>query len=159
MSTRLKELAAFWQQRTSRERAFLSVMLVSLALFAYWFGLLAPLRNWAADAGLRHASAQAALQRLPGMLEEIQGRRPIARTAPDARFLTENAAAAGVIVAVDSAGQADPSTVRFRDVAPEALFAWLGKLRDAHGLSPSQASIRRTPSGVEGELTFAATPP
>lgn len=159
MSTRLKELAAFWRQRTPRERSFLAVMLVSVALFAYWFGLLAPLRAWAADAGLRHASAQAALDRLPAALAEVEGRQRITFTAPDARFLTENAAATGLVIAVDSAGQANQSIVRFQAVAPEALFSWLAQLRNAHGLSPAQASIRRTPSGVEGELSFAATTP
>lgn len=159
MSTRLEPLAAFWRQRTPRERAFLLVMLVSLALFSYWFGLLAPLRAWAEDAGLRHASAQAALDRLPAKLEEIQARQQLTVTAPDARFLTENAAASGLTVTVDGAGATSQSIVRFQGVAPDALFSWLAQLRDAHGLSPSQASIRRTATGVEGELSFAATTP
>ncbi len=151
--------AAFWRQRTRREQAYLGVMLVSVAAFAYWFALVTPLRSLAADAERRHVAAQAQQARFPGVLEELARRQQPPMAALDVESLLRSAAAAGIGVSPDATSGQGRLTLRFEAAPAQAVFGWLSQLRDEHGLSPLKASVRRVPSGVEGELVFAVAGP
>jgi len=150
---------AFWRQRTRREQAYLAAMLACVAAFAYWFALVAPLRSLAADAERRHVVAQIQQGRFPGVLEELSRRQATALSALDSEALLQSAAAAGISVTPDAAPGPGRLMLRFEAVPAQSLFAWLSQLRESHGLSPLEASVRRVPSGVEGELVFAVPGP
>jgi len=151
--------AAFWRQRTPREQAYLAAMLVCVAAFAYWFALVAPLRSLAADAERRHVAAQTQQARFPGVLDELSRRQRAPRATLDTEALLRSAASAGLRVTPDATAGAGRVMLRFEAVPAQAVFAWLASLQDSHGLSPLKASLRRVPSGVEGELVFAAPGP
>lgn len=159
MTASRTRIAAFWRQRTPREQLYLSVMLVALAVFAYWFALVVPLRTLAAAAEQRHVAAQARQARLPDMLAEIGQRQRPAATSLDAEGLQRSAEAAGVRVSVDAATTPGRWQLRFESTSPQALFTWLAQLRDGHAMVPLTASVRRAPAGVEGELVFPAPRP
>lgn len=159
MTPRAVALRAFWRQRTPRERVYLAVMAVSLALFAYVFLVLAPLRSMAAQAERRHASAQSENLRFAGVLAEL-AQRQTASTAPvDTTTLLQSAVAAGIVVSPDASATPGRVTLRFEAVPAQALFGWLSAVRGSQGLAPIKASLRRGPSGLDGELTFAVAGP
>lgn len=159
MTPRAVAWRAFWRQRTPRERVYLAVMAVSLALFAYVFLVLAPLRSMAAQAERRHASAQSENVRFAGVLAEL-AQRQTASTAPvDTAALLQSAVAAGIVVSPDASAAPGRVTLRFEAVPAQALFGWLSAVHGSQGLAPIKASLRRGPSGLDGELTFAVAGP
>jgi type II secretory pathway component PulM len=152
-------IAAFWRQRSRRERVYLVVMLAALAAFAYWFALVAPLRALAANAERRHVAAQAEQVAFPGVLAELALRRGAAAGPVQAAALVQSAAAAGIAVSADDTSAAGRVVLRLEGVPPQALFAWLAQLRSDQGLAPTRATLGRGPSGLEGELVFTTASP
>ena len=152
-------IAAFWHQRSRRERVYLAVMLAALAAFAYWFALVAPLRALAANAERRHVAAQAEQLAFPDVLAELALRRGAAAGPVQAPALVQSAADAGITVSADDSADAGRVSLRFEGVPPQALFAWLAQLRSDQGLAPTQATLGRGPSGLDGELVFTKASP
>jgi general secretion pathway protein M len=155
MTPRAGAWRAFWRQRTSRERAYLAVMAVALALFAYAFAVVSPLRSLAAQAERRHAIAQSEEASFPGVLAELAQREPVRAAGADAGTLVQSAVAAGIVVSQDAGAAPGRVTLRFEAVPAQALFAWLAAVRESQGLRPVKASIRRGSAGLDGEVTFA----
>lgn len=151
--------AAFWRQRSRREQVYLAVMLAALAAFVYWFALVAPLRTLAANAERRHVAAQTEQVAFPGVLAELALRRGAAAGPVQAPALVQSAAAAGITVSADDSADAGRVSLRFEGVPPQALFAWLAQLRSDQGLVPTQATLGRGPSGLDGELVFTTASP
>lgn len=152
-------VATFWSQRSRREQVYLAIMLGSVAAFAYWFALVAPLRVLAADAERRHVAAQAEQVRFPGVLAELALRRHAASGPVQAQALVQGAAAAGITVSADDTSAAGRVSLRFEGVPPQRLFTWLAQLRSEQGLAPVKATLGRGPSGLDGELVFAMAGP
>lgn len=159
MSAMTRALTAFWQQRTSRERVYLTVMGLSVGLFVYVFLLLAPLRSLAVEAGQRHAVAQAEKARFAAVLAELTERRPPPDAVADAAALLGGAAAAGLVMTPDATAAAGRVTLRFESAPPQALFEWLAQVRGRHGLTPVAATLRRGPAGLDGKVTFVLAGP
>ena len=62
MMSRLDPVIAWWEGRTRRERILLGIMAGLLAAVIAWYGVIAPIGAWRADAADRRAEASAALQ-------------------------------------------------------------------------------------------------
>ena len=159
MTPRAAALRDFWRQRTPRERVYLAVMAVSLALFAYVFLVVAPLRSMAALGERRHAGAQSEQARFASVLAELAQRQTAGTTPVDTATLLQSAVAAGVTVSPDASAAPGRVTLRFEAVPAQALFGWLAAVRGSQGLAPIKASLRRGPSGLDGEVTFAVAGP
>ena len=155
--------AAWWQAREPRERAMLAVMAALLAAFAWWYGLLWPLRALRDDAAARHDRAAAALHAVGAGLEAL----PAAAAAP-APAAGPEALQHRVLASVREAGLA-PSRQRtaadgafileFERVESPALFAWLGRLALDEGLAPSTLRAERADGRLRAEAGFGGDAP
>lgn len=151
-------LSRWWQGLAPRERAMLAVMTVAIAAFGYWYGLLAPLRDWR---DRQHAHAEA-VERASARVQEdaiaIAARRAQG-AAPDAAArhaaVIGTASTAGLAFSRQRVGEDGALTLEFDAVPAPALFAWLDALRTQHGIGPQQLQAQRRNGQVAATVTFA----
>lgn len=154
----VQRIAAWWRLRDLRERRMLGVMLVALAAFAYWYGLLWPLRHLrdASQGGYDRAVAQlrdthfatAAIVSHDKRFPVISGSEPLARV------LAESTARASVALSRQRSDDQGRLTLTFDRVEATALFAWLDALRAVHGVAPSSLRISRADGHLRAEAGF-----
>lgn len=152
-------LRAWWTGRDRRERRMLAVMLALLAAFAWWYGLMWPLRALHADARARHDHAALSLQAAQALATASRARRA-ALPAPAhgealVRRLLEQARAAGVAVSRHRTDAGGRVVVAVDQVPAPRLFAWLDALERDFGLAPASLEVARGDAGgVRAELAF-----
>lgn len=154
-------LRAWWQGRDDRERRMLAVMVVMVAAFAYWYGLIVPLQRLR-DAA--HEDYRRTVHETRGMaadLQRIAALRGAGTPPPSAEALP-----AAVLAAAGEAGLAisrqQPGGGRFGvgidSAGTTQVLAWLDLLRERHGLVPHFLRIERHNAGVRVEASFDAAP-
>lgn len=154
-------LRDWWRTRDDRERRMLTAMLVLIAAFAYWYGLIVPLQRWRAAA---HEDYRQAVNEVQAMAMDLQ--RIVALRRAGTPSLSSDALPAAVLAAADEAGLAvsrqrgDHGRFEIGIDSAEAtqVLAWLDRLREQHGLVPQFLEIERRNAGVRVQAGFGASP-
>jgi general secretion pathway protein M len=149
----------WWKALAVRERRMVAVMLMAVASFAVWYGVVAPVAAWRDAAAARRAQAAGSLARVQADLALVARLRD-ALPAPGAleATLRDSAEASGVALSsLRRAPGGDWVATADRVEAP-VLFAWLDQLREAHGLGPRRLRIVSTEGRVEAEVAFPSAP-
>lgn len=139
-----------------------AVMLAAVAAFAWWYGLVAPLRGVRDDRIARYDRAVADLQALSAGVATVHGQRPGGRAiaaAVDADALVADAAAAGVVVARRRTTADGALELGIDAVDAPVLFAWLDVAARDPGVAPSRLLVEATGAAVRAELVFVLPPP
>ncbi|KQQ84548.1 type II secretion system protein M [Xanthomonas sp. Leaf131] len=158
MSAGLQRGAQWWQTRAPRERVMLGVMSAALAAFVGWYALYLPLRQWRAQAQARYAHA-AQLMLEASAQASLAKRSTAPGTAALAEIIASSAREAGVGITSQQRSASGGVDVQIDTVAATALFAWLERLRQAHGLAPTQLSIVRDQGQLRVRCGFAEPAP
>lgn len=150
---------AWWAGRSLREQRLLGVLAVIAAGMLAWYGVLAPLRALEAAAAERLTLAVAASAQVEANARDIAGLEKAGVVRADRRpveqLVLETAAAGGVAVSRQRE-EGGALTVWIDAVEPKALFAWLGALQDAHGLTAESVTVLKADDGaLQAEATFA----
>lgn len=140
MSARLQGARQWWQTRAPRERVMLAVMCAAVAAFVGWYALYLPLRHWRAQAQARYADAAQLLLDASAQASSTQRSTAPGKVAL-AEIIASSARDAGVNITSQQRSAAGGVDVQIDAVSATTLFAWLERLRQAHGLAPTQLSI------------------
>lgn len=159
----IEGLRAWWRGRDRRERVMLGAMGLMLAAFAWWYGLLWPLRALRDGAQSHYDRAVAGLQAAEAGAATL-GARAEAALPPPAngealqRRILDSARDAGL---APSRQRSDGGgfSVGFDRVSPPTLFAWLETLRRQHGIAPLSLRVARADGSARAEVAFAAVAP
>lgn len=154
MTTRFRQ---WWRGRDARERGMLWLMCVAIAAFAWWYGLLVPLRLWREDARTRYDHGVATWQATRANVDTISA---LAAAQPR----DDDALAAAVLGSARDAGisvsrqRSDPQGRFVVDIdavdAPQ-LLGWLDALQRRHRIAPEAVAIGKREGRLQAELGFA----
>lgn len=151
-------LLPWWRGREPRERAMLAVMAALLAAFAWWYGLLWPLRAVRDAAATRHDHAALALQALRTDVAALaaDGAVPPAAMTGEAlqRRVLDSLRDAGLAPGRQRMAADGAFLLGFERVPSPALFSWLGGLADEGGLAPSTLRVERADGGLRADVGF-----
>ncbi|MGY1457112.1 type II secretion system protein GspM [Luteimonas sp. A534] len=155
MNTRIQ---AWWRRREPREHAMLAAMAVLLAAFAWWYGLLWPLRAMRDGAQAHHHRAVVALQAAQA---DVAALATAGATLPDAatgdalqRVILDSLRDAGLAPSRQRTAADGAFLLEFERVASPALFGWLGRLADEDGLAPASLRVERADGRLRVEVGF-----
>lgn len=159
MNDLLLRMRAWWQGREPRERAMLAVMAAMIAAFAWWYGLLWPLRALRDSAEARYDRAAAALQAVEAEALAYGSNAGAPRRPPPTgealqRLLLEGARDAGIAPSRQRTAADGSVVLEFDHVPAPALFGWLGGLAEAQGLAPSSLRVQRADGQLRAEAGF-----
>ncbi|MBS7458930.1 type II secretion system protein GspM [Coralloluteibacterium stylophorae] len=151
-----ERLRAWWDALATRERRMVGAMLVLVALFVLWYGLVAPLRGFAQAADARHERALATWR-------AAQADAAVVAAAPtgagaDAAQVLAAARDAGLAIAREQA-DAGVLTVRIEQAAAPAVLAWLDVLQREHGTGPLELAARRDAGALVVDASFPVATP
>src|SRR5690606_37845967 len=151
-----------WRGREPRERAMLAVMAALIAAFAWWYGLLWPLRAMREGAAARHASAVADLHQVEAEVAVLAGSGgpspPVGGDALQRRIL-DIVREAGLSPSRPRGAAAGAFGPAFERVAAPALRGWLGPLAGAEGIAPSALSVERAGGGLRAAVGLGGAAP
>lgn len=148
--SRLDPVIGWWEGRTQRERILLGVMAALLAAVIAWYGVIAPIGAWKADAAERRAEAAADLQSVEADLARLNtaaSAAPVGTGEPIEPLLIRTAEAAGLTIDRQQAEADGAQTVWLQAVPPQAVFGWIAQLEQAHGVTVSNITALKSPSG------------
>ena len=159
MMSRLEPVVVWWRGRTRREQVLLGVMAGLLALVIAWYGVVAPISAWKADAAERRAEAAADLQSVEADLARLNAaasETPAGTGEPIEPVLVRTAQAAGLSIDRQQAEADGAQTVWLQAVQPQAVFAWIAQLEQAHGVSVVNIAALKSPtgSGLDVQVSF-----
>ncbi|PPV08878.1 type II secretion system protein M [Xanthomonas bromi] len=148
----------WWQTRAPRERRMLGVMCAALAAFVGWYALYVPLRHWHARAWAHYADAAQLV--LDASAQTATTKRVTAPgNAALAQIIASSAREAGVNISSQQRSASGGMDVQIDAVSADALFGWLERLRQAHGLAPTQLSVVRDQGQLRVRCGFAESVP
>lgn len=169
--SRIPRIAGWWRGREPRERSMLALMGLLLAAFAWWYGLLWPLRELREGARAHHAQAVADLATaragiaalamsgaVPGPAGAAAGPVPTSGSSLQGRIL-DSATNAGLAVGRQRAGADGSVVVEFDRVPATAFFGWLGHLALQEGLAPASLRVERSDGQLRVEAAFGGAAP
>ncbi len=157
-------LVPWWRARAPRERAMLSVMAAMLAAFAWWYGLMWPLRTLRDSAGDRYDHAVTTLQAAQAGVAALsaggaEGAPPIALEGEALqRRVLDSASADGLTPSRQRTAADGAFVLEFERVASPALFGWLGTLA-GDGLAPSSLRVAPADGRLRAEVGFGGGAP
>lgn len=162
--TTTTQLAAWWHGLAARERAMVATMLALVAAFAWWYGLLHPLRTLRDGAEARYDQAAAALLAVEAEVGALaQVGTPATPAVPGLEGMQQrvldSARVAGLAPSRQRTAADGTFGVEFDRVASPALFAWLGTLADADGIAPATLHVERADGQLRAEVGFAEVAP
>jgi general secretion pathway protein M len=158
MNAALQRGTQWWQTRAPRERLMLGVMCAALAAFVGWYALYTPLWHWHARAWAHYADAA---QLVLDVSTKAATTNRIAAPGPVAlaEIIASSARDAGVSITSQQRRAAGGVDVQIDAVGAAALFGWLERLRQAHGLAPTQLSVVRDQGQLRVRCSFAESAP
>lgn len=155
-------ILSWWRGREPRERAMLTVMAALIAAFAWWYGLLWPLRAMREGAAARHASAVADLHQVEAEVAVLAGSGgpspPVGGDALQRRIL-DSVREAGLSPSRRRSAADGAFVLDFERVAAPALHGWLGQLAGRDGIAPSALHVERADGGLRAEVGFGGAAP
>lgn len=161
--TMRQRIRSWWHAREPRERAMLALMVALLAGFAWWYGLLWPLRALRDQAAARHAQAVADLRTAEAAIAGLSASGGVAAAPGSAEALQhrvlDGAREVGLVLARQRTAADGAFVVEFEGVAPPPLFGWLGGLAADQGLAPSSLRVERDAGAVRAEVGFGGSTP
>lgn len=153
----------WWRGREPRERAMLAVMACLLAAFAWWYGLLWPLRALRDDALAHHQRAVEALHATEAEVAALAAAGSGAATAASGEALQHRVLArvreAGLSPSRQRTSAEGAFVLEFERVASPELFGWLGQLAAEDGLAPSSLRVERADGSLRAEAGFGGGTP
>ncbi len=148
----------WWQARAPRERRMLGVMCAALAALVGWYAIYVPLRHWHDRAWARYAAAAQLV--LDASAQAASTRRAAAPgSAALAEIIAGSARDACVNITSQQRSAAGGVEVQIEAVSAAALFGWLERLRQTHGLAPTQLSVARDQGQLRVRCGFAESGP
>ncbi|MCF7222624.1 type II secretion system protein GspM [Marilutibacter chinensis] len=151
----LQGLREWWRARDARERRMLAAMVVMLAAFVYWYGLLTPLRHLREAARTDYDRAAAdvlAVRALAAELQAFETRR--AGGGSDARTLLKSAADAGIAISRQRLDASGTLSLGIDSVQAGPLFAWLAELRRSHAIGPRTLHMEKRDGALRVEMAL-----
>lgn len=148
----------WWGSRNARERAMLVAMCIALAAFAWWYGLLMPLRLWREHARTRYDHAAAAWQATRAnatAIAALVAAQPRNRETLAATVL-DSAREAGIAVSRQRSDAQGRFVVDIDAVDAVQLQAWLDALQSKQRIAPQAVAIGKRDGRLHAELGFAA---
>lgn len=164
MSTTTR-LATWWHGLAARERAMVATMLVLLAAFAWWYGLLQPLRTLRAGAEARYDQAAAALQAVEADVGALpRGDATAPPTLPQGlealqQRVLDSARSASLAPSRQRTAADGTFSLEFDRVDSPALFAWLGTLATTDRIGPASLHVERADGQLRATVGFAEAAP
>lgn len=154
-TTRFKH---WWSIRNARERAMLATMCIALAAFAWWYGLLMPLRLWREQARTRYDHAAAAWQATSTNAAAIAALAAAQPRNPEALAATvlDSARDAGIAVSRQRRDAQGRFVVDIDAVDAAQLQAWLDALQRRQRIAPQAVAIGKREGRLHAELGFDA---
>lgn len=155
-------IAAYWRERTARERILLAAAGGLTAVLVLWQLMLSPLLGERAAAQAAFESADAALmdvRRSLSVLGAVEDTAGVATRTGSLRAVVSNSANQfGLAIARIQPGEEGEISVSLENAQAAALFRWLRDLRDTHGVVVRDASLRRSDRDVvvRARLVLAA---
>ena len=155
MNAILGSLIQSWRGRSVREQRMLAVLGLLLALFAAWYGVVAPALSWRADAADRLALARTRSAAVHDGLARLKGQTTgaVLPLADVEALVGQSAQQAGVIVTTQVEGDALGFSVESATSA--GLFGWLQALEGQHGVTATALNIAENADATlqaQGEL-------
>ena len=157
--SRLDPAIAWWEGRTRRERILLGVMAALLAAVIAWYGVIAPIGAWKADAAQRRAEAASDLQSVEADIARLNAAAtgaPVGAGEPIEPLLIRTAEAAGLTIDRQQAEADGAQTAWLQAVPAPAVFGWIAQLEQAHGVAVSSLTALKSPtgSGLDVQVSF-----
>lgn len=152
----LRSASAWWRARNTRERAMLLVMSAALAAFAWWYGLLVPLRLWRAEAQGRYDRAAVewlAVHDAGAAIRDLSAGRP-RDPATLAAAVLQAAEDAGVAVSRQRHDAQGRLALEVDAADAPALFEWLDTLQRQHAIAADRVLVERRDGRLRAELGF-----
>jgi general secretion pathway protein M len=153
----------WWRGLDARERTMVTIMLVMLVAFVYWYGMFHPLRGM-------HAAAQADYDRAVWQLRAVEADAAAIRMRQDrlstpptsdalARVLLDSAKSTAVDVSRQRLDTQGHLGIEIDRVAAPALFAWLDQVGRTHGIAPVSLGAFRGEGHLRAEVVFDTQAP
>lgn len=154
----LARAQGWWRGLDTRERTMLTIMLIMLGAFVYWYGMFRPLRGM-------HASAQADYDLAVWQLRAVEAdaaalRMRQHRLSPPltgdalARVLLDSAKSTAVDVSRQRLDTQGHLGIEIDRVAAPALFAWLDQVGRTNGIAPVSLGVFRVEGQLRAEVVF-----
>jgi len=154
---RRERLAGWWHALAPRERWMLALMCVTIAAFAAWYAVLAPLRALRVHAAEQHTAAvmdAAEVERGLAIIAASDPGRPGLPGGDLEQVVTDSAGAAGIAFDRRQAAADGGLEIGIEAVPAAALFNWLDGLRQEHGVAPVAVDIERREGQLRAQLRF-----
>ncbi|MDO7836108.1 type II secretion system protein M [Sphingobium sp. HBC34] len=153
----MERMAAYWNERSSREQWMLGVMIALLAATFLWFGVIVPLdraQRGARDTLLAATDRNAAIRAAVKQLKTLPRTAPATGlAAPLDQLVGQGAGEAGLTLERAQAQGNDRMEIAIASVRPVVLFSWLAGL-EARGVRVETMSAR--PSPTAGSVSVQA---
>lgn len=150
--SRLAAAKSWWIGRTPRERWMLRGLVVVLAGFIGWYGVVSPAMTVRKAAAEHRAEAARVLAEVEAA---EQTRRPAA-SGNLAALVAGSASASGLVIDRHREDASGALTVWMDEVDPRLLMGWVLTLRREHGVGVRALAVSRGDAGLRAELTLAA---
>ncbi|MCW3835747.1 type II secretion system protein M [Sphingomonas canadensis] len=157
LSAAAARFAAWWAERSPRERVMLGVLGAILLALLLWFGAVRPVLSARAQAfeDIRTYETLSARIRAAGKLTPGQpgGTAPVSGAPVQA--VTAIASAHGVVATVEPLGSGARATVA--DAGYDAVMAWIAEVGATQPLRVTKVSVQRRPAAgrVSASVEFA----
>lgn len=142
-----------WDSRTPRERVLLAVMAAAILVVVGFYGVIAPLRQGAEEAGERVMMARRQSDALSIAARQVAPRAADAR--PVGAIVEASAASLGASIARKRQEADGAFTIWITAADARVLLTWIAGLERRSGLAVVGVTTSRLDNGlVEAEVTF-----
>lgn len=153
--TDLRQLRAWWAERSPRERLMLQGLGLVLGLLLLWYGVISPLRagvDWAREQRLEAASDLALVE---AAARASTGRVALSSDERLGTIIDATAAATGIAIERRREDADGRLTVWVASVEPRILMQWILTLRSGQGVAVTGMTAEKADdAGLAVEVSF-----